>query len=904
MKLYLIGAILLARVGVAAPGGPEILQKRCISCHNTRARVGGLSLETRADAEKTLGGRLLSRVESGQMPPGGGLPDEERQIIASWLKAGAPWNSPLTAVARPRAGKDWWSLQPIHVVPPAVLNSGAGIIDRYIFTGLEAKGLRPSPAADRRTLIRRVTFDLTGLPPTPEEMDSTESYEKMVDRLLASPAYGERWGRHWLDVIRFGESNGYEQNHIRPTAWPFRDYVVRAFNADKPFDRMILEQLAGDVVGKGDPDVEVATGFLVAGPHDTVGNQAEAAKRQQRADDYDDVVNATASAFLGMTVNCAKCHDHKFDPILQADYYRMSAVFAGVVHGEREIASEDRKAAYLRASAPIEIKIGEARQALADLRKRADADQKDAEARVRSRMRPAVSPFGTEEKFAPVRAKSVRLVAPQGSPGGLDEIEIWSADGRNVARDNAGATVAASSTRVADGNPDAYHARFLIDGAFDKRWFAGGGPGVTIMITLPREESIVRVNWSTDRQRGFQGKFEQQALEKYALEVSLEGGQWRRIASNEGRLPAKKEELQRLFVLEALTEADRVEFLALEKSLAESEAKLRKIEKLPRVYAGTFRAPDEVFLLKGGNVMQRGDAMPAASLSALPGFTLALDAPDADRRLALAKWIASDQNPLTPRVMANRIWQYHFGTGLVATPSDFGFNGERPVNPALLDYLANRLIENGWRLKPLHREIVLSATYRQSSAWNAGGAKADVDARLLWRFPPQRLEAEEIRDQMLAVAGVLDRAIGGPSFQLYKYTVDNVATYFPLDKFGPETYRRSLYAQSARSIRTELLSVYDCPDSSLPEPRRVVTTTPLQALTLLNSSFTIDMAEAFARRLTSDQPGDPVGRGFALAFGRAPSADEREAALRLVKQHGLAALTRGLFNANEFVYVH
>ena len=906
MSFCAISGFVLFVGGAAFAGGPQILEKRCIQCHNTKARVGGLSLETRAEAEKVLGGRLLSRVLSGQMPPGGGLAEEERQAIASWLKEGAPWDGRLSASARPRADKNWWSLQPVRVQAPLE----TGMIDRFIVGGLRQKGLHPSPPAGRRTLIRRVSFDLTGLPPSPEEVEAfvadnlPNAYEKLVDRLLASPAYGERWGRHWLDVIRYGESNGYEQNHIRPTAWPFRDYVVRAFNSDKPFNRMILEHLAGDVVGKDDPDVEVATGFLVAGPHDTVGNQAEAAKRQQRADDYDDVVNATASAFLGMTVNCAKCHDHKFDPILQADYYRMAAVFSGVVHGEREIASADRKAAYLAAAEPIEKTIGGVKRALVDLRKRGSASAKDAEERVRSRMRPAVSPFGTEESFVAVRAKTVRLVAPQGAPGGLDEIEIRSIDGRNVARDAAGATVVASSTRVADGNPDAYHARFLIDGAFDKRWFAGAGPGVTITITLPREESIVHVNWSTDRQRGFQGSFEQQTLEKYAIEVSIDGENWNQIASNEGRLPARKDEQQRLFVLESLTESDRVLFLNLEKSLAELEAQLRKLEKLPRVYAGTFRTPDPVHLLKGGNVMQPGDAMPPASLSALPGFKLALDSPDSERRLALAKWIASDDNPLTPRVMANRLWHYHFGHGLVATPSDFGFNGERPSNPALLDYLAKRLIENGWRLKPLHREIVLSATYRQSSAWNADGAKADVDARLLWRYPPQRLQAEAIRDQMLAVAGVLDRTLGGPSFQLYKYTVDNVATYFPLDRFGSETYRRSLYAQSARSIRTELLSVYDCPDSSLPEPRRVVTTSPLQALSLLNSSFTTSLAEAFAKRMSAESPADPMGRGFALAFGRAPAKEEREGADLLVKQHGLAALARALFNANEFVYVH
>jgi hypothetical protein len=251
--------------------------------------------------------------------------------------------------------------------------------------------------------------------------------------------------------------------------------------------------------------------------------------------------------------------------------------------------------------------------------------------------------------------------------------------------------------------------------------------------------------------------------------------------------------------------------------------------------------------------------------------------------------------------MANRLWHYHFGHGLVATPSDFGFNGERPSHPELLDYLAQRLMDNGWRLKPLHREIVMSAAYRQASTWNETAAKADADSRLLWRYPPQRLQAEAIRDNMLAVAGVLDKTVGGPSYQLYKYTVDNVATYFPREEFGPETYRRSVYAQSARSIRTELLSVYDCPDSSLPEPRRVVTTSPLQALALLNNSFVLDMAKALGARMALDK--DPVGRGFALAFGRGPTASERAGADQLVSQYGMAALARAIFNTNEFVYV-
>ena len=307
--------------------------------------------------------------------------------------------------------------------------------------------------------------------------------------------------------------------------------------------------------------------------------------------------------------------------------------------------------------------------------------------------------------------------------------------------------------------------------------------------------------------------------------------------------------------------------------------------------------------------MLRGEPIAPASLSTLrdsplASFKLPLDSPEQERRLKFAQWISDDANPLTPRVVANRLWHYHFGRGIVATPSDFGYNGERPTHPELLDYLAQRLITSGWHLKPLHREILLSAAYRQSSAPNAAAARIDADSRLLWRFPPQRLQAEALRDSMLSVAGVLDPQAGGPSFRLYKYTVDNVATYFPLDKFGPETYRRSVYAESARSIRNELLSVFDCPDSSLPEPRRVSTTSPLQALSLLNHSFTIDMAEAFTRRLASTPQPQRITQAFLLAFGRPPEPAEVSQSQTFILAHGMAAFARALFNANEFLYVY
>jgi hypothetical protein len=346
-----------------------IIQARCLPCHDSATRTAGLDLSSLESARK--GGKsgpaldvanpaaslLARRVTAAEMPPGSPLPPPDREIILNWLAAGAPWSATLASPARKRAGLDWWSLQPLRTAELPVPNGVPDLwahspIDRFIYAALQKKGLQPSPPADRRTLIRRATFDLTGLPPTPEEITafvndaSSDAYERLIDRLLASPHYGERWGRHWLDVVRYGESHGYEQNHLRDRAWPYRDYVIRAFNQDKPFTQMVLEQLAGDQIAPGDPDTEVATGYLVAGPHDTVKIENIEGELQKRANDLDDMVATTGAAFLGLTTGCARCHNHKFDPIPQADYYRLQAVFAGVQHGEREIATEAEKRRY------------------------------------------------------------------------------------------------------------------------------------------------------------------------------------------------------------------------------------------------------------------------------------------------------------------------------------------------------------------------------------------------------------------------------------------------------------------------------------------------------------------------------------------------------------------------------
>ncbi len=916
--LLLLLSTLLAEDSIET-AATRILEKNCLQCHGAQSKMGGLILESREAALKGgVGGpalvpgnaaqSLLARkVNEGKMPVGTPLPAADRQLIARWIDQGAPWTNKLAVAERKRAGKDWWSLQPLKPPPNAS-------IDSVLNAALTAKGLRMSAEADRRTLIRRATFDLTGLPPTPEAVaafvadPASNAYEKLIDELLASPGYGERWGRHWMDVIRFGESHGYEQNHLRPNAWHFRDYIIRSFNDGKPFDRFLQEHLAADVLS-ADPKEAVGTGFLVAGPHDTVGNAAEAPKRQQRADDLDDMINATASAFLGLTVSCARCHDHKFDPILQADYYRMAAIFGGVIHAERELATPAGLAAHRARTAPLETEIREITEKLAAARETAKPRVESRREAILAQYRAAPESRLTEESWPAAPARFVRLRIQATSTGGatsLEEFEVWSG-GRNVALASDGARITATSVRKEDGSTDPYSEKHLIDGRFDQRWIPADSKPVTLTVELPRAIEVTRAAWSRDRAGGFQGRFSGPIPSEYIVEISLDGSAWRQVASSEGRLPVTDAQREELVLMAVFSEREKQTYREAQQRLAAARRALNELPKLTMAYAGKFEQPTEpVYLLKRGNVMDRGDVAAAASLTTLdrvlPAFDVPANEPESKRRLALAQWITDPKNPLTPRVLANRVWHYHFGRGIVGTPSDFGFSGERPSHPELLDHLAARLLAHGWRLKPLHKEIMLSKAYRQSSANNEAAAKADGEARLLWRFPPQRLEAEAIRDTILAVSGTLDRTMGGPGFHLFRYTVDNVATYYPLETFGPETYRRAVYQQAARSVRSEMLGQYDCPDSSLPEPKRVVTTSPLQALALLNNSFLLDQSAFFAGRLEREA-GDPVRRAFQLAFSRDPEPAEQTAARNLIARHGLKAFARAILNANELIYV-
>lgn len=771
------------------------------------------------------------------MPPDGArLSADEIATLRDWIDQGALW---------PDDGEEdesgsHWSFQPVvrHVVPAAddALFTVRNPIDAFVLSELRENGLSPSPEADRRTLIRRLSFDCIGLPPTPAEVEQfvgdhdEAAYEKLVERLLASPHFGERWARHWLDVVRFAESHGLEMNQPRPNAWPYRDYVIRALNEDKPYDQFIIEQLAGDALG-----ADEATGFLVAGPWDQVKSPDPVLTAQQRADELHDMASTTGSALLGLTIGCARCHSHKFDPISQTDYYAITAAFAGVRHGERALPAHE------------------------------PADH----------LRPPVRPGRNDEHFAPALARRLRFTIYETTAGiepCLDELEVFAAAEaapRNVALTTNGAVTSASGTLAGHAIHTLEH---LNDGRYGNEfsWISNQRGRGWIEVEFNQPTSIDHVAWSRDRSDP--PKYTDRLPTRYEIAISLGGQAWQTVASSADRRPIGSEQ---------------------------------------KVYAGMFASPDVTHRLHRGDPMQPKEEVPPGGLTKLGGDWRLPAASDQDRRLALARWIASTQNTLAARVIVNRLWHYHFGRGIVETPSDFGVNGARPSHPKLLDWLASELVAPRsagvapWSLKHIHRLILLSSTYRQSSQPNRVSLAHDAQTRLLWRFPPKRLEAEAIRDAILCASGQLDRRMGGPGFDLFEPNTNYVKVYTPKREFGLDTFRRMIYQQKPRMQLDDTFGAFDCPDGGQITPNRASSTTPLQALNLLNSSFLIAQAELFAERLSREAstPDEQVRSAFSIAFGRGPEEEELAAAKQLIESHGLPAFTRALLNCNEFIIV-
>lgn len=960
VSLFQRAILLAALAGIAAAARADdamvdfeqqiapILGQHCVRCHSASNREGEISLSTFDDLrsnEYVVAGDpdasfLIELVttsgdERPTMPKDGEpLSESDVALLWQWINQGAVWPE-ATVVREPsKADGSWWSLQSLQA-------DTSRTIDDFVLAELAEHDLTMNPPADRRTLIRRATYDLTGLPPSRQEVETflldsdPNAYTKLIDRLLQSSEYGERWGRHWLDVVRFGESNGYERNVVINELWPFRDYVIRSLNEDKPLNQFIREHIAGDVFGADDPDVAVGTAFLVAGPYDDVGNQDAVQAAQIRANTMDEIIRATSEAFLGITIGCARCHDHKFDPITQEDYYSLYATFAGVRHGAVPLSTPQARRQRDETLTPL----NERKTAL-------ETEQKELTARILDRAgeklaeyeaswtRPTVDRTGTEERFETVTAKFVRLVClaqdvnPLAKTGfRIDEFEVWSDDPepQNVALASRGGKASGEARQIEDF-PDAYGPHHAIDGKTGAHFISVGS---SLTIELPRPTPIDRVVFSSARGESSPAHDTFVFVAEYRIETSVDAEHWQQVANSDARRPFGDYQRDRqrttsttvptplehrLLALETTAdEAARQAQLARE--LAEVKRQIAKVPSPPSVWIGQrveddAKGPFHVFL--GGSPEKPGNQVVPASLSILEsrsssGYRLESGAPESQRRLALADWLVREDNPLTPRVLANRVWHYHFGTGIVDTPSDFGYMGGRPSHGALLDYLAISLQGFEWRTKDMHRMIMTSAAYQQSSAYREDAAKVDSDSRLLWRFPPRRLSSEEIRDTMLKISGKLDGASGGPGFRLYHFMQDNVCTYMPLDEHGPDTYRRAVYHQNARASVVDLMTEFDQPDCTFSVPARAQTTTPLQALTMLNHSFTHDMSRALAERLQREAGKNLTGQvehAYQLCYSRMPTDVELDACQELIREHGLAALCRVLLNTSEMIYVN
>lgn len=1045
-----------------------ILAENCFKCHSGKKLRGGFSLETHAGVMKggDLGPAIIPgkldasplvravRYSEGlEMPPTGKLPAEQIAILVKWAEMGAPISPGREEKTQPETGKlvvtakdrEWWAYRPIKrpVVP---LAEGSSPLDRFVRAKLAASGLSPNPPAARLALMRRATFDLTGLPPTPEQVDSfindsrPDAYERMVDQLLASPAYGERWGRHWLDLVRYAESHGYERDSAKPFAWRYRDYVIDAFNSNKSYDRFLLEQLAGDQLGT--TEGLIATGFYRLG----IWDDEPADRLLARYDILDGIVSTTGSVFMGTSIGCARCHDHKKDPIPQKDYYRLLAVFRDVTDMNREnlrkvASTEDRK----RHEDMVVVRQKESAQLFA----RAYAlEQKfiaasgapvgDIEGLTYRYYRDAWHEIPDFDAITPLASGPVASgrfgLSPASQTDGIGlvlegKLKVPSAGEYTFEIDSSdGARLIVNGKRIinrsAKGRAKATGKATLTAGLVSVRleyfntvtapvlqvyW---SGPGVerralsdiqtsSVLVPHSRDNGVIW-SWTTTKpaggwqrpgfddtrwktgpggfgQRGTPGSVVRTpwltpniwlrktfTLEKVPSELNLDvhhdedvtvylnGTEvyhargylrdYERVKLPSAAVAALKPGENVIAVhckqtsggqyvdvgLAGNGETDLASMLAKdgEKVLgAETYAELKtlrselaRLVKVPTPEAGL----DVMCVTESGkavtNVLIRGNPH-AVGESVTPGAPEVLGSKqfEGSKRRQLAEWLTEPSNPLTARVMANRLWQYHFGRGLAGSTNDFGKLGETPTHPELLDWLAMELIESDWDLKHMHRVMMTSDTYRQSSAGRAEALAKDGGNNLLWRYSMRRLHAEEVRDAVLSASGELNRRMSGPPIYPPIPAAVLAGQSVPGAGWGKsppqEAARRSVYVHVKRSLLLPILQTHDSADTDSSCPVRYTTTVPTQALGMLNGEFTNDQAAKLAARLQIEAASLPeqIRRVIRLTTGRVPGADELKADIafveRLLKEEGVSmdrALTMYcllVLNANEFVYV-
>lgn len=1067
-----------------------LLKTKCWSCHGPLKQEAGLRLD--AGALIKLGGDsgpaavegrpndslILNRVtthdEFERMPPTGEpLTKDQIDTLRRWIEAGA--KSPLNEEPQPDP-KQHWAFLPIRAVTPPA-SEGKHPIDAFIDRKLNRNHLHRAPCVDPRTRIRRLSLVMHGLPPSLQQIKdyqqnaSTANWERLVDEVLSSPRYGERWAQHWLDIVRYADTHGFEVNTSRPNAWPYRDYVIDAFNSDKPYDHFVREQIVGDQFGN-DP----ATGFLVAAPVLLPGQigKDKASMRLARQDSLDEIIVGTSATFLGITLGCARCHDHKFDPFTQEDYYAMQAFFAGVDYGDREIRDDEYRKRQDEADAlqpqiaalqqqlltfepvagrgrtlmiddedienvtllkkknghgenPAGAKRGyrddpgtvsrqpnlsrgrytwwdnqpgtdvftynlnvegkfhiwiswgvhgsgvhtrDARYVLdrdGDLGTKQDQQQvgqvdqyffagqnegvtekkplwsgfesvgthdltKTSKLVVRGgetgtgitadvivlqeidgtpsrtdtgpQLRAPVSFAKNLERFDPIKAKRVRFTSFATTNRNryepcIDELEVFQAGSDiNVALARHG-TIPSSSGNYS--NTGRHQLKHINDEQYgnERSWISNEKGRGWVTLEFAKPVTIDRVHWGRDRN----AKFKDRLAVDYKIEVSPEDDRWVLVASSQDRLPfGTPHDATTTQIRNAGGAADSTKHLA--ERLRKLETQQRELRKPKLVYAGIFRDPDLTHVLMRGDPEQPGREIKCR----VPEFFAASGNPaepsEAQRRLRLASWITSEGNPLTARVMVNRIWQYHFGNGIVSTPSDLGINGAQPSHPELLDWLATEFIQSGWSIKHVHKLILTSQTWQQSSQVRSRAQAIDGDCRLLWRYPSRRLEAEAIRDSLLLVTGELNVQMGGTGFDFFK-TRGGLDGFPPVQEFDAGGYRRMIYAHKIRMERVPTFGAFDCPDAGQPAPKRSDSTTAIQALNLFNSPFVARRAMILAEKIEADSltPDESVNQTFEQILGRSPTPKERQATIPIVKEHGLATLCRVLFNSNEFLMI-
>ncbi|MDF1737578.1 MAG: PSD1 and planctomycete cytochrome C domain-containing protein [Verrucomicrobiales bacterium] len=875
-----------------------IFEESCIDCHGPDKEKSGLRLDQRALMLKggdtgiaTIvpgdweGSYLMEVVthldEEMAMPPKRDpLSKEQIKLLEEWVNAGAEWPGQMNT--EHKVETDHWSFQP--VVRPEVPAGEASAVDYFLNRKLEAAGIEANAAADPRSLIRRLSVILTGLPPLPERVerfveaypvDPDAVYAELVDELLASPHFGERWAQHWLDVIRWAETNGSEANLYRKNAWIYRDYVIRAFNEDIPYNQFITEQLAGDQLGVGE-----ATGFLVAGPHvpaATVGREPTAI-RQARADRVDEIMQTIGASILGVTVSCARCHNHKFDPISIQDYYSLTAVFQGVEFGGRYPEFNDEHPRIVRAK-EIRSEIGKERNLL---EKEIGYWEED---------------FGgfVQMHFPEMKTRALRVEFDKPSVF-IDELQVYPSrfGNENIALASHGTTLVGDEKMLDPGSPPAR----ANDGKFGTMVWKSRAPKGSkdkpfVEIRFKEEEITNRFRFSNNREYYFETDYldkKSGALPGYRILALTETGEWEEIAN---------------------TKRYR-ETIAKNAKLKESAHRLSELiytlgEEGPQhAFVGSFHRPEPTRVLHRGSPENPRDEVVPAGFEVLDG-DLGLDnrTPEADRRLQYAEWLTQPDHPLTARVMMNRVWHHTFGSGIVPTASDFGLAGAPPSHPELLDWLASEFVANEWSVKTMIREMVMSDAFRRSSAPKTASLENDAGSSLLWRYPPQRVSAEVIRDGILQASGKLNKEIGGRSFRIHNVK-KTYAQWEVIDNHGADTWRRMIYQERMRRVDDQIFTAFDFPDCGQVRAKRPVSTTPLQALNLMNSPFVVEQSSFIAERALKEAGQKlpaAIDRIFQLLLERSPTEDERQACLSIAESNGLEIVSRTLINSNEFAFL-